>query len=99
MSKGIVVDHKESGVRYAISETNFNKKVHTKVRDLRPGETVIGFRPLRKSTLDGQGSPASVPDSPGSSKDDLQDSQQDKRGDVPATKTEGSSPEGTKDAK
>jgi hypothetical protein len=48
MSRGIVVDHKESGVRYAISEKNFNGKVHTKVRALNPGETVLGFQPKRK---------------------------------------------------
>jgi len=49
MSKGIVVDHKESHVRFAISERNFNEKLHTKVRDLKAGETVIGFTPKRKS--------------------------------------------------
>lgn len=42
-SNGIVVDHKESGNRYAIKEDNFNSKVHRKVRDLRPGETPLGF--------------------------------------------------------
>lgn len=51
MSKGIVVDHKESGVRYAISEHNFNEKVHTRVRDLKPGETVLGFSPKGKIDL------------------------------------------------
>ena len=51
MANGIVVDHKESGVRYAISERNFNHKVHTKIRDLKPGETVLGFKPLRKGAL------------------------------------------------
>ena len=25
---GIVVDHKETGVRYAVSDHNFNQKVH-----------------------------------------------------------------------
>lgn len=45
MSKGIVVDHKETDVRYAISEKNFNPKVHTRVRDLKPGESIIGFTP------------------------------------------------------
>lgn len=42
---GIVVDHLESGVRYAISEHNFDPKVNRKVRDLKPGETVQGFQP------------------------------------------------------
>lgn len=51
MTRGIVVDHKESGVRYAISEKNFNDQVHTRVRDLRPGETVIGFKPKSRLSL------------------------------------------------
>lgn len=47
---GIVVDHKSANVRYAISEDHFNPKIHTKVRDLKPGETVIGFTPKRIPT-------------------------------------------------
>lgn len=43
--RGIVVDHKESGVRYAISESNFNPKLHRKVRPLLPTETVHGYQP------------------------------------------------------
>jgi len=50
MAKGIVVDHKDSGVRYAISEHNFNPKVHKRVRDLQPGETVLGYSPRRKES-------------------------------------------------
>lgn len=50
MSKGIIVDHKESGVRYAVSEHNFNDKVHKKVRDLKPGESVLGYSPRRKGS-------------------------------------------------
>lgn len=50
-SHGIVVDHKESGNRYAISDKNYDERVHRKVRDLRPGETVIGFQPKRRSEL------------------------------------------------
>lgn len=53
MSRGIVVDHKESGVRYAISESNFNTKVHKKVRELKPGETVLGYKPRLKDGLGG----------------------------------------------
>ena len=52
---GIVVDHKEAGVRYAISERNFNEKVHVKVRDLKPGETVLGFRPKPLGALLSEG--------------------------------------------
>lgn len=50
-SHGIVVEHKESGAHYAISDRNYNSDVHRKVRDLNPGETVLGFKPLRKESL------------------------------------------------
>lgn len=49
--KGIVVDHKESGVRYAISAHNFNEKIHTFVRNLFPHESVLGFKPKAKAQL------------------------------------------------
>lgn len=42
---GIVVDNTENGRRYAISDRNYNPKVHRKVRDLRPGESVTSYRP------------------------------------------------------
>lgn len=45
MSKGIVVDHKEAGARYAIWEDNFDDATMVKVRDLKPGETVMGYTP------------------------------------------------------
>lgn len=51
MSRGIVVTHKESGVRYAISKANFNPELHTEVRDLKPGETVLGYQPKPKGSL------------------------------------------------
>ncbi|QBZ73064.1 hypothetical protein SEA_PHERBOT_13 [Microbacterium phage Pherbot] len=60
MAHGIVVDHKESGVRYAVSERNFNEKIHTKVRDLKPGESVIGFQPKRRKTV-GEAAPVQLP--------------------------------------
>ena len=44
---GFVVDHKESGVRYAVSPQNFNPKIHDKVRELESHETVRGFQPKR----------------------------------------------------
>lgn len=47
MSHGIVVDHKTAGVRYAVSSKNFNPTIHTKVRELKPNETVIGFQPKK----------------------------------------------------
>lgn len=58
MSRGVVVDHKETGIRYAVSTHNFNEKIHDKVRDLKPGESVIGYRPKPKGSREEQGSPA-----------------------------------------
>lgn len=58
-SHGIVVDHKESGTRYAISDKNYDEKVHRKVRDLRAGETVLGYQPKRREQLSGGESPQS----------------------------------------
>lgn len=52
MSKGIVVDHKDTQLRYAISEHNFNPKVHTKVRDLKPGESILSFRPKKREKFE-----------------------------------------------
>ena len=49
--KGIVVESLSSGNRYARSERNFNPKREKKVRDLRPGETVIGFKTREKKVL------------------------------------------------
>lgn len=58
-SHGIVVDHKESGVRYAVSDRNYNEKIHRKVRDLRPGETVLGYKPKRREASEGsEGAPS-----------------------------------------
>lgn len=71
MAQGIVVEHKENGVRYAVSERNFNAKIHKKIRDLKPGESVAGYKPRRATKI-------------GASATD---------------KTEGSSTEGTKEAK
>lgn len=48
---GIVVKHKETGVTYAISEDRFNAKVHKKLRDLEPGESVLAFRPKPERAL------------------------------------------------
>jgi hypothetical protein len=50
-SHGIVVDHKETEIRYAISDKNYNPKIHTKVRDLKAGETVRGFTHKGKADL------------------------------------------------
>lgn len=57
---GIVVEHKDNGMRFAISERNFNPKVHKRVRALKPGETVLGYQPRRvtrkSSTTEGSAS-------------------------------------------
>jgi len=52
-SKGIVVDQKESGVRFAIHVENHDPKTQTFVRDLEPWETVISFRPKERGPLGG----------------------------------------------
>lgn len=67
MSAGIVVEHKESGVRYAISKRNFNEKEHKEIRDLKPGETVRGFKPLAKEPLGGKAAVEPTPKPEGSS--------------------------------
>lgn len=50
-SHGIVVDHKESGTRYAVSDRNRNDSIHTYVRDLNPGESVHSFQPRSRVAL------------------------------------------------
>lgn len=47
---GIVVEHNETGVRYAVSEHNYNPDVHKRIRALKPGETTLGFQPKPKTT-------------------------------------------------
>jgi hypothetical protein len=61
-SKGIVVKHKESGVQYAISESNFNEATHEKVRDLKPGESVLTYKPRTPKPIS---EVATAPDSQG----------------------------------
>jgi hypothetical protein len=46
--RGYVVEHKESGVRYAVSPQNLNPKIHDMIRDLKQEETVRGFAPRLK---------------------------------------------------
>lgn len=43
MTNGIVVDNVEAGARYAISRANFDIRTERFVRDLKPGETVLGY--------------------------------------------------------
>lgn len=89
---GIVVDHVESGVRYAISDRNYDVKVHRKVRDLRPGESVLSYRPrsrVSQESLGDAGSPAPTQDATG----DALETQVAK---APDTQTEGSAAADTK---
>lgn len=86
-SHGIVVDHKESGVRYAVSDSNYDARIHTKVRDLKPGETVRGFRPLRKEALGGgEVSTSASPTTAGDQQDDSGASSKDSATKASATK-------------
>lgn len=43
MTNGIVVDNVEAGARYAISRANFDIRTERFVRDLKPGETILGY--------------------------------------------------------
>ena len=87
---GIVVDHKDTDVRYAVSDHNFNPKVHRKVRDLKPGESVQGYRPKLSETVEaGQGgtsAPAAPTKSEGGVSEALSESTGSSR---KATQTEG----------
>lgn len=93
---GIVVEHKESGTRFAISDRNYDEKVHRKVRDLRAGETVLGYQPRRKESLqdavEAQGGTTGAGDAAKSVEDDPSSVQQDASG----SQTEGSASAGTK---
>jgi hypothetical protein len=92
-SHGIVVEHKESGVRYAVSDKNYNEKIHRKVRDLKPGETVRGYQPKRSESLSA-GSEASEATSAqaGDSSSASGDSEVVRASSVSTPKTEGSAP-------
>lgn len=91
-SHGIVVDHKESGVRYAVSDKNFNPKLHRRVRDLKPGESVVGYRPKGSSSGSSAGADSAAVAGPGSGtqEDDHSSVQED------GSQTEGSASAGTK---
>lgn len=40
---GIVVENKESGLRYASLDANYDPKSERKVRDLRAGESILSY--------------------------------------------------------
>ena len=48
-SRGIVVEHKNTGIHYAVSTANFNPKVHRKVRELTAHESVLTYQPKHKA--------------------------------------------------
>jgi hypothetical protein len=72
---GIVVDHVESGVRFAVSDANYNVKVHRKVRDLEPGESVQSYRPRRKESLGAANDPNTQETAAGDAETDSDDAQ------------------------
>lgn len=50
-SHGIVVEHKETGIHYAISDKNYDQRIHRKVRDLKIGESTRTYKPKAKGAL------------------------------------------------
>lgn len=42
-SHGIVVEHKETKLRYASRDENYDPSYERKVRDLKPGESLMSF--------------------------------------------------------
>ena len=50
---GIVVEDKETGLRSASLDQHYDPATMRKVRDLRPGETVLSYQPRHKSDLGG----------------------------------------------
>lgn len=49
---GIVVEHKDSGLRYASLDANFDPENERYVRDLRPEESVLSYRPKTRVEYD-----------------------------------------------
>lgn len=96
---GIVVDHKESGVRYAVSDKNYNEKIHRKVRDLKPGETVRAFQPLRREALGGGSESPEATGTPGDPAKPVSESSEGLTGTSGHTKTEGAAPVASQDKK
>lgn len=62
MSAGYVVEHKESGIRYATSAHNFDKAKERKIRDLKPHETVRGYKPRYVNNREEEAAAASPPE-------------------------------------
>lgn len=65
---GIVVENKESGLRYASLDVNYDPQTERKVRDLKAGETVFSYVPRYKTSLgdqDDQATETGDPDTDG----------------------------------
>lgn len=89
---GIVVEHKDNDIRFAVSDKNYNPKVHRKIRDLRPGESVTSYQPRPKGALGDQSGTGTDETAAGSESDASEALSES----AAATKTEGSAPAGTK---
>lgn len=48
-SRGIVVQHKDTGNVYAISPENINPKTEKKIRNLTRSESIRSFKPFPKN--------------------------------------------------
>lgn len=71
---GIVVEHKESGARYASLDANFDPDNERRIRDLRPGETVLSYSPKRAESLGGETEAPGAPGTPEEPAKDLTES-------------------------
>ena len=56
---GIVVEDLESGMQYAISDSNYSVKKHRKIRELGPGESRLTYQPRRRESLGSLGAETS----------------------------------------
>jgi hypothetical protein len=68
---GIVVENKESGIRYASLDQNFDPTSERKIRDLKPGESVLSYQPklAAQSSEEDAGEPGAPAPTPGAAGD------------------------------
>lgn len=92
---GIVVEHKESGMRFAVSDRNYNPKVHRKVRDLKPGESVRTYSPRHSERVSAASSPEGGTSTPEAGDKSESEGSEALRRTAGSTKTEGSASAGT----
>jgi hypothetical protein len=91
---GIVVEHKDNGMHYAVSDKNYNPEIHRKVRDLKPGESVRTYLPRRKESLEALASPQGTSEPAGDQEVGSGDASS-----APSPKTEGSAPAASQEKK